>query len=111
MYRQGDLLFIRKEGALNSFLEVSSWEESFTAMKYEGKPLSILNSTVTGHSHDLSSGILYKRVRPGTNGIFAYFQTDSIGAQITHHEHGTINLPSGIYEVRRQREVTGYVRD
>lgn len=56
---------------------------------------------VTGHAHRLmraESGSLFS-VGGGT-----YLEVFEPGATVMHEEHGPIELPSGTYEVRIQRE-------
>jgi hypothetical protein len=96
MYRQGDLLFIKTD-------EVSGVKQH---------SLDILYSSLTGHSHSITKGEVYvnEPERWGRRGNF-YVTIPEGGADLVHQEHKTINLPEGIYEVRRQQEVNGYVVD
>jgi hypothetical protein len=82
MYRHGDLLIIPCE-------------------KVIGKKLSHLilaRGEITGHKHEVigsaelfeENGTLYLKVKES--------------AQLTHPEHKTITLPTGNYEVKKQRE-------
>lgn len=97
MHRQGDLLFIKSN------------------KKPVGTPTKskdILRSSVTGHSHSITNGVIY--VNEDINwehmGNF-YLEITEDGCEVVHPEHGSIPLEVGIWEVRRQREVSGYVRD
>ena len=97
MYRQGDLLFIPKE--------------EITGIKQHS--LVVLGSSITGHDHKLSAGEVYVNESPDRwnfPGNF-YVVIPEGGADLLHPEHKTIHLPAGKYEVRRQREVNGYVQD
>lgn len=95
MYRQGDLLFIETQ--------------EVRGKKKHG--LDILTSSITGHSHSITKGEVYiNEPSWGNRGNF-YVVIPEGGADLVHQEHKTINLPQGIYEVRRQREVNGYVLD
>ncbi len=98
MYRQGDLLFI----------EANSLGENAK----KKKDLVVLASSITGHSHAITAGVVYEN-RPERWGDTANFYVviPAGGADLVHEEHKTIPLPEGIYKVIRQREVNGYVKD
>lgn len=95
MYRQGDLLFIKTS-------------EMFGIKKHN---LVVLESSITGHDHAITKGEVWvnepSRDRMGN----FYVVIPEGGADLIHPEHKTIPLPEGVYEVRRQREVNGYVKD
>lgn len=101
MYRQGDILFVpvaKAEGAKG--VKTSS--------------ILVAEGEATGHHHVLHA--------QGNCGLLEYTLTqDEVdrrfieivaansdlaekAASLTHQEHATIDLPAGIYEVRRQRE-------
>lgn len=94
MYRQGDILLI----------------------KVETNPLTVAvntdilrEGTITGHHHKIVHGkIFFQPI--DSNHVFAYVAAEK-ECKLVHDEHKTIKLPEGIYEVRRQREVRGYVQD
>jgi hypothetical protein len=95
MYRQGDLLFIK------------------TNERPEGKKkhgLVVLGSSITGHDHAITSGAVYVNEPTWRDRANFYVEVPE-GADLIHPEHKTIPLPAGIYQVIRQREVTGYVKD
>ena len=97
MYRQGDLLFIRNgKNPVGTLI----------------KSKDILKSSVTGHAHRISVGDVYvnEDITWEDKGNF-YLVIPEGGARLIHEEHKTIKLPEGNYEVRRQREVSGYVKD
>lgn len=96
MYRQGDLLFIPTN-------EVHGEKK---------QSLVVLGSSLTGHDHKLSVGEVYvnEEIRWQQMGNF-YVDIPEGGADLLHPEHKTIHLPQGKYEVRRQREITGFVQD
>lgn len=98
MYRQGDLLFIR-----------CAPEKVSGELQHS---LVVLGSSVTGHEHKLSCGQVYVNGDPSFEhpGNF-YIQVPESGADLLHPEHKVIHLPEGAYEVRRQREVNGFVKD
>lgn len=97
MYRQGDLLFIKIVGTPYGILQHS---------------LVVLGSSITGHTHAITRGKVFvnDNITFGRLGNF-YVVIPEGGADLIHPEHRTISLPSGTYEVRRQREVNGYVKD
>ena len=96
MYRQGDLLFIKTDRVVGN-------------MKHG---LKILESNITGHSHELTKGKVYVNdsITLQNLGNF-YVEIPEGGAEVIHPEHKAIPLEEGVYEVRRQREVNGYVQD
>lgn len=93
MYRQGDLLFI----------QVKMPSENVK----ERKTKVILGSAVTGHAHTLTNGTVYETDNPGR----FYLNITEEDARVVHEEHGPIPLEMGWWEVRRQREVNGFVQD
>lgn len=94
MYRQGDILLI--ERGANPLDQPAN-----TDILREG--------TLTGHHHKIINGkIFFQPI--DDNHIFAYVEANK-DCRLVHDEHGTIELSEGIYEVRRQREVRGYVED
>lgn len=97
MYRQGDLLFIKVDNLPNGLL-----------LKNDKH---ILNSSVTGHNHSILKGKVYINENPTWNEQGNFYLELLEDDELVHQEHKTIELPEGIYEVRRQREVNGYVRD
>lgn len=97
MYRQGDLLFIKHDGSPKGI---------------EMKEKIILCSSMTGHSHRISRGIVFdNRNNSDRDRASFYVSIPEGGARLLHEEHTTIDLPEGVYAVRRQMEVTGYVED
>lgn len=97
MHRQGDLLFI--------YLEEGTKMDYVKTKRRESKV--ILGSSVTGHDHALTEGEVYETDNPGR----FYLKVLEKGAQVVHPEHASIPLSYGIWEVRRQREVNGFVQD
>ena len=94
MYRQGDLLLIRRES---------------NPLTVEAPTDIIMEGTITGHHHRVKKGkIFFKPI--DRNHVFAFLIADE-DCELKHDEHKTIKLPKGIYEARRQREVRGYVED
>lgn len=97
MYRQGDLLLIKKEN-----LDLGEFSQSPSKVLREG--------SMTGHYHKLNKGQIFFR-EIDSKGVFAAVKSNEEGTKLLHDEHKEIPLPMGIYEVRRQREVSGYVKD
>ncbi len=87
MIRQGDVL-------------VKSIEAMPKGTAKNQKNLTLALGEVTGHSHVLEVDAPVK-VLEMDNSIFF---TTTEPAQITHQEHGTIDIPEGIYEKVQQKE-------
>lgn len=94
MYRQGDILLIE------STMEMGEKPENSDIL---------IEGSLTGHHHRIVNGIIWKQ-EIDSNGVFAYVLAED-NCKLVHNEHKTIKLPPGLYEVRRQREVSGYVSD
>lgn len=97
MYRQGDLLFIKKS------------ELGSACIKKHG--LVVLGSSITGHDHAITKGVVYDNSPTWNDRANFYVEIHEGGAELTHPEHKTIPLAEGVYQVIRQREVNGYVKD
>lgn len=96
MYRQGDLLFIKTDAAPTGVKKHS---------------LVVLGSSITGHDHAITAGEVWEATPTRWEPANFYVVIPPAGADLIHPEHKTIALPGGTYEVRRQREVNGYVKD
>lgn len=94
MYRQGDILLIERDE--NPLIQLAN-----TNILKEG--------TLTGHHHKVKNGKIFFQPIDDKQ-VFAYVMAED-NCELYHDEHRTIKLPIGVYEVRRQREVNGYVRD
>lgn len=97
MRRQGDLLFIK-----------------VSRSKYIGEEqptTDILVSNVTGHSHKLVEGKVFRNDNPNWENRGNFYLELINDSEVIHPEHGAVQLSAGTWEVRRQREVNGYVRD
>ena len=90
-YRQGDLLFIKKD------VIPSRLKKRKSGIIQEGE--------LTGHNHKLIGGEVYEDEAGNV------FLSVPESAQVVHEEHGPIDLEGGDYEVRRQRELSGEVID
>lgn len=97
MYRQGDLLFIKTEGAPKGTLKHGS--------------KVVLGSNITGHDHAITRGFVFINEPSWSDRANFYVSIPEGGADLVHPEHKTIPLPEGTYKVIRQREVNGYVKD
>lgn len=93
MYRQGDLLLI----------EVGYRPPHIAHIQTD----ILMKGTVTGHHHRIQKG----KICPHEEDLIIAYVDAYPGCKLVHDEHATIELPEGIYEVRRQREVSGYVYD
>ena len=91
LYRQGDVMFIRRARAPKGVRKV----------RPDG---IVMHGEVTGHAHrigDLKAAEVYDL----GNGSFLSV-TDEGGVSIVHEEHASFTLPKGEYEIRIQREYT-----
>jgi hypothetical protein len=94
MYRQGDILIF---AASPSAITLRHEEVSVDP----GGGLVLAYGEATGHAHRvLGAGAHLYRRGAASDMVLAL----STGARLVHEEHGEIDLPSGIYVVRRQRE-------
>ncbi len=89
-YRQGDVLFVQLDALP------------------EGKPKKrknghILEGEATGHVHRVGT-LADAEVMEIGKGLF--LNVTERGVSIVHDEHNPLSLPSGLYEVRQQREYT-----
>lgn len=95
MYRQGDLLFIKTNSEPRG-------------IKLNTKV--VLGSSVTGHNHEITSGVVYEHQPTWSDNANFYVEITE-DAKLIHPEHKEIPLEKGVYKVIRQREVGGYVKD
>jgi hypothetical protein len=99
-YRHGDLLIVPTDELPRDAQKV----------KRVGGRLVLAEGEVTGHAHAIAdrSASLYELVAPGdVTEMRQRFLAVESRAALTHEEHGTIELPAGIYQVFRQVEDTG----
>jgi|SRR6266850_1676516 len=93
MYRQGDVLF--KE--VKAFPRAGS----ITKVRTNGH---ILEGEVTGHIHQVAEANLEDcELMEIGNGLFMNVSAEG-GVSIIHPDHHTLELPTGRYEIVRQRE-------
>lgn len=92
--RQGDLL-IRRVPAIPAGLTEVPLDEGRVILAY---------GEVTGHAHAVDGEVqLLAADLEEMEQRFLRVEGEH-GAEVVHEEHGTITLPPGDYEVRRQRE-------
>jgi hypothetical protein len=65
---------------------------------------------LTGHNHTIFGKIAFFRddalARDIPGGLYiGHMKIDAPSARVVHQEHGAIDLPTGTYRVRRQREL------
>ncbi len=89
-YRQGDLLFVRRRRL----------PEGETTRKRENG--HIAEGEVTGHVHRLATLDAAEVLEVG-DGLYLNITAEG-GVSIVHDEHKPLDLPSGVFEVKRQRE-------
>ena len=90
-YRQGDVLIRRVDSISKT-----------NPMEREQGLVVLAHGEVTGHAHAIEEeGVTqYGTTEPGVTAL----EITQAMAMLQHEEHGTIELPQGIYEVIRQRE-------
>ena len=94
MFRQGDVLIL-EAGELPTGLKPVPKDKGRTILAY---------GEVTGHAHAVEGEVEFLAADLAEmEGRFLRVLSE---AQVVHEEHGTITLPPGDYEVRRQREYT-----
>jgi len=107
MYRHGDVLLIKVKNLPRN-----------VKLK-EKKSKVILEGEATGHAHRLKGNakileIAEQIANNAENNVIGYAVVDG-KTDLVHEEHNTITLPSGVYQIRRQREyderITRFVRD
>jgi hypothetical protein len=93
-YRQGDVLV---EG-VNSIPK-----EATMIVDRENGRVVLAHGEVTCHAHAIADhGVTLRRV-PTAPGV-SYLEIAEALAMLTHQEHATVALPTGVYRVERQRE-------
>ncbi len=91
MFRQGDVLLVPVAAVPNG------------ATKTDNRVLVM--GEVTGHSHRITGQVsVYKWKSPAQSWRDEETYLSVTDAELVHEEHGPIQVPSGIYQVRRQRE-------
>ena len=93
-YRQGDVLLIAVEQA----------PDEYTRVPDEAGRFVLAHGEATGHAHAISTRQAEFFEEPSTERRFLVIPS-AHGGELRHEEHGPIQLPRGIYEVRRQREL------
>ena len=90
VFRQGDVVLI----------PVSKLPQKIVATKRQHNRLILAEGEATGHAHAISdeNATLWM----GEDGKMFLSATKDVALQ--HEEHGTIHVPAGLFEVRRQRE-------
>ena len=92
MFRQGDVLVIATPGILPSDARARPREQGRVVLAH---------GEATGHAHAISADVatLYD-ARDGK----VYLQVTDIPVALLHEEHAPVEVPPGLWEVRRQRE-------
>ena len=88
-WRQGDVLFVR----------VRSLPKAEATKRDNGH---IVEGEVTGHVHRVGTLEAAEVLEIG-DGLFLNVTAEG-GVSIVHEDHNPLSLPSGVYEVHRQRE-------
>ncbi len=101
IYAQGDLLIERVEDVRPSGSEVHPQPDGAVVLA-EGE--------VTGHRHAIFDAVTMFRddglARDIPGGLYiGHVRVHGDSARVQHDEHATIDLPKGMWRVRRQREL------
>lgn len=88
-FRHGDVFLV----------EVPSLPKQVAAIPFDGDTI-LAYGEVTGHAHRIDARA---KVSLWDAGAQRYLVVESESAPLTHEEHGRIDLPKGVYEVRIQR--------
>jgi hypothetical protein len=99
LYAQGDLLIERVSDVCGRSIPPAT-ECAVTLAEGE----------LTGHHHTVFGKLAFFRddglARDIPRGLYiGHITVDAPTARVTHQEHGPIDLPTGTYRVRRQREL------
>jgi hypothetical protein len=93
-YRQGDVLLCGVERIPSAAYRVA----------VEGERVVVAEGELSGHAHAFArKGVRLFRDRKAHRDFLAIGKH---GAELRHEEHGSIPVPEGCYEIRRQREYT-----
>lgn len=93
LYRQGDVLLVA----------VDSAPSDARSVRRQGGRLVLAEGEVTGHAHAvLDESAELVTVEEATELYLLVHGTEPV--ELVHEEHGTVAVPPGAYEVRRQRE-------
>ncbi len=92
VYRQGDVLMIPVGDPIPA---------GATEVKREDGDVILAHGEITGHAHRVSGSAATLLEVDDRK----YLRVDT-DVKVTHEEHGTIQLPTGVYEIRRQQEYT-----
>lgn len=97
MYRQGDVLLIPVQP-----IEVSRLNK----VPLEDGKIVLAHGEQTGHSHVLvaDDAELVEEQKAAVEEAKRYLRVGMAGGTLVHEEHGAISVPSGMYEVRLQKE-------
>ena len=93
MYRQGDVLIVRKSA-------IEPHERSVEIPRDAGRVV-LAYGEVTGHAHAIDDATAHLYATATDDRLLVI---DGVTAALSHEEHATIVLPHGAYVVRRQRE-------
>lgn len=94
-YRQGDVLIERVDTLPSAAL---------TARPRQGGRLILAAGSVTGHHHAIASVEADLFEAAGEPGVTYLVARGSVA--LSHEEHSTITLPTGVYRVSIQKEYT-----
>lgn len=90
MFRQGDVLVMK--------VKVSEVPAGLPEVEKDNGKTVLAYGEVTGHSHSLSRGKLFRR-----DPLTQFLELDKLDL-LRHEEHAPIKIGKGSYEVRQQRQ-------
>ena len=98
MFRQGDVFVIPLKGE-------KRWKTASKIERENGRVV-LAHGEVTGHAHAIGStrAVMFREDGTGSGGRTLLEISGKEPVELSHEEHATIQLPPGLYEVRRQRE-------
>ena len=92
MYRQGDVLII----------PIPELPAGLVPGPRDGGRLVLARGEATGHAHVITGPDVV--LHASADDIDRLFVEIVTRARVVHEEHGSITIPSGVYQVVRQRE-------
>ena len=94
--RQGDILLTKREP-----------EEKVSFKGYKAKANGcVAEGEVTGHAHRLQVTSKHTLFENENDVLDMIVEVKDAPAEITHEDHGTLNVPEGVWDVTHQTEYT-----
>ena len=96
LIRQGDILFVPMADHISRLINT----DRFYVRRERNQGIIVAAGEATGHHHRIRT----KGARLYRNGTVVYLTVPKGGAELTHEEHETLELPEGVYRVDNQKE-------